>query len=39
MPELYWLTVKCGSAMPTCWYAHITRPEQSKLVGPAAPQM
>ena len=25
--------------MPTCSYAHITRPEQSNWLGPAAPQM
>ena len=24
--------------MPTCAYAHITRPEQSNSFGPAAPQ-
>src|SRR5262245_24718497 len=34
----HWSPVKCGRLMPTWAYAHRTRPEQSKALGPAAPQ-
>src|SRR3954452_19563461 len=37
-PTLYCAYVECGSETPTCAYAHITRPEQSKPPGAAPAQ-
>src|SRR3954465_13811983 len=34
---LYWAVVLWGSDTPAARHAHIVRPEQSKLPGPAAP--